>query len=70
MLITPGAAVVGKRLADLRLDREGVEVRAMRRGGVHIESGLMDICVEEGDVLVLFGSEDSCAAAQISLMQG
>ena len=70
VLIARGAAVIGKRLADLQLGSEGIEVRAVRRGGVHVEPGLMDVCVEEGDVLVLFGSEDSCAAAQISLMQG
>ena len=70
VLIAPGAAAIGKRLAELGLDDHLVEVRAVRRGGVHIESHLLDESVEEGDVLVLFGSEDSCAAAQIKLMQG
>lgn len=70
VLVTRGAAVIGKRLGDLALDGEGIEVRAMRRGGVHIEAGLVDVHVQEGDVLVLFGAEDRCAAAQIRLMQG
>ena len=70
VLIAAGAAAIGKRLTDLGLAAHDVEVRAMRRGGVHVEAPPGDERVTEGDVLVLFGSEENCAAAQIGLMQG
>jgi CPA2 family monovalent cation:H+ antiporter-2 len=69
VLITPGSAAIGKALAELDLGIE-VEVRAMRRGGVHVEAPPPDRRIDEGDVLVLFGSEENCAAAQMRLMQG
>lgn len=70
VLIAAGAAAIGKRLAELGLAAHGVELRAMRRGGVHMEAPPADERVVAGDVLVLFGSEEHCAAAQIRLMQG
>ena len=70
VLIAPGAAVVGRTLADVDPAALGVEVRAMRRGGLHIEAPPPDERVLAGDVLVLFGSEERCAAAQIDLLQG
>jgi monovalent cation:H+ antiporter-2, CPA2 family len=70
VLIAPGAAAIGKMLAELDLAVRGVEVRAMRRGGLHVEAPPADERIAEGDVLVLFGSEENCAAAQIRLMQG
>ncbi len=70
VLIAQGAAAVGKMLGELELAAYEVEVRAMRRGGVHVESPPLERRIAEGDVLVLFGSEQNCAAAQILLMQG
>ncbi len=70
VLIAPGAAAVGKMLGELELAAHEVEVRAMRRGGVHVEVPPPERRIAEGDVLVLFGSEENCAAAQIRLMQG
>ena len=70
VLIAPGAAAVGRSLGELGPGLQEVEVRAMRRGGIHSESPPLDKRIAEGDVLVLFGSEEQCAAAQIVLMQG
>ena len=70
VLIAPGAAAVGRRLGEFDLGEHDVEVRAMRRAGIHSESPPPDKRIAEGDVLVLFGSEEKCAAAQIRLMQG
>jgi CPA2 family monovalent cation:H+ antiporter-2 len=70
VLIAPGAAAVGKQLAELDLTALEVEVRAMRRSGLHVEAPHPDERIVEGDVLVLFGIEEHCAAAQIALMQG
>ena len=70
VLIAPGAAAVGRAPAELHLEDLDVEVRAMRRGGMHVEALPPEWRIAEGDVLVLFGSEENCAAAQIRLMQG
>jgi CPA2 family monovalent cation:H+ antiporter-2 len=70
VLITPGAAAIDRALAELQLAELNVEVRAMRRGGLHVEVLPPEWRIAEGDVLVLFGSEENCAAAQMRLMQG
>jgi CPA2 family monovalent cation:H+ antiporter-2 len=70
VLIVQGAAAVGRSLGELGPGLQEVEVRAMRRGGIHSESPPPDTRIAAGDVLVLFGSEEQCAAAQIVLMQG
>ncbi len=70
VLIVPGAAAVGRSLGELGPGLREVEVRAMRRGGIHSEAPPPDTRIAAGDVLVLFGSEEQCAAAQIVLMQG
>ena len=70
VLIAPGAAAIGRVLAELDLAEYQVEIRAMRRGGLHVETPPPERRIAEGDVLVLFGSEEHCAAAQIRLMQG
>lgn len=70
VLIAPGAAAVGRTLGEMAPGLQEVEVRAMRRGGIHSESPPADRRIAEGDVLVLFGSEERCAAAQMVLMQG
>jgi len=70
VLITPGAAAVERTLASLELDRMGVEVRSLRRRGARSVDPDPATALHEGDVLVLLGSEQSCAAAEIKLMQG
>jgi len=68
--IAPGAAAVGKRLAELGLESLGVEVTAMRRRNARAFTPQGDTRVEEGDVLVLLGAEQDLAAAEMKLMQG
>jgi CPA2 family monovalent cation:H+ antiporter-2 len=70
VLMSPGAGAIGKKLKDLRLSELPVEVRALRRGGVQVLEPDAEERIAEGDVLVLFGSEVNCAAAEIKLMQG
>ena len=70
VLIPPGSAAVGEMLGELDLASLQVEIRAMRRGGLHIEAPPPERRIAENDVLVLFGSEENCAAAQMRLMQG
>ena len=70
VLITPGAAAIGRTLGELGLARLEVEVKAVRRHHVHAQAPQPDARIEAGDVLVLLGSEQGCAAAEMKLMQG
>jgi CPA2 family monovalent cation:H+ antiporter-2 len=68
--IEPGAAAVGKTLGAMGLETLRVEVTAVRRRNIRGVAPVPDTRVEEGDVLVLLGSEQDLAAAEIRLMQG
>ena len=70
VLITPGAAAIGRTLGELNLARLEVEVKAVRRHHVHAQAPQPEFRIETGDVLVLLGSEQDCAAAEMKLMQG
>ena len=70
VLITPGAAAIGRTLEDLALARCEVEVKAVRRRNVYAQAPQPHARIEAGDVLVLLGSEQDCAAAEMKLMQG
>jgi CPA2 family monovalent cation:H+ antiporter-2 len=68
--IEPGAAAVGKTLGAIELEALRVEVTAVRRRNIRGVAPASDTRIEEGDVLVLLGSERDLAAAEIRLMQG
>jgi len=70
VLITPGAAAIGKTLAALDLAKCNVEVKAVRRPGIAAQAPQPDAPIMAGDVLVLYGSEPDCAAAEMRVMQG
>jgi CPA2 family monovalent cation:H+ antiporter-2 len=70
VLITPGAAAIGKTLRELDLARLDVEVKAVRRPNVLAQAPQPDARIAAGDVLVLYGSGQDCAAAEMKLMQG
>ena len=70
VLITQGAPSVGRTLGDLGLAAMGVDVTAIRRHGVKSLSPGPDTCIEQGDVVVLFGPDDTIGAAEIRLLQG
>jgi len=70
VLITPGAAAIARTLDLLGLEALGVEITSLRRRGARSVHPTPDTVVQEGDVLVLLGSEQNCAAAEIKLMQG
>ena len=70
VLITPGAAAIGKTLAALDLVKCNVEVKAVRRPGIAAQAPQPDARIKAGDVLVLYGAEHDCAAAEIRVMQG
>jgi CPA2 family monovalent cation:H+ antiporter-2 len=65
-----GASSIGRTLGELGLAAMGVEVTAIRRRGVKSLSPGAETCIEQGDVVVLFGPDDTLGAAEIRLLQG
>lgn len=68
--ITPGAAAIGRPLGELDLGALGVETTLLRRHNARTVTPAPDSRVEEGDVLVLLGTEEGVTAAEMKLMQG
>jgi len=70
VLVVPGAAAIGKTFAELNLALLEIEVTAVRRRNVRTMEPALDTVVEEGDVVVMLGTEDAVAAAEMKLLQG
>ncbi len=70
VLVTAGAKAIGRQLLELDLARSGVEVTAVRRRHVRTTTPAPEMRIEEGDVVVLLGSETAVAAAEMKLLQG
>lgn len=68
VMVTAGAKAIGRQLLELELD--GVEVTAVRRRHVRTTTPAPETRIEEGDVVVLLGSETAVAAAEMKLLQG
>jgi K+:H+ antiporter len=70
VLIVEGAAAAGRTLGALGLDTYLVDVTAVRRRNVRELSPGADTVLQPGDVVVLRGTPDGLAAAEMRLMQG
>jgi len=70
VLVTQGAAAIGKAFSELNLVALQVEVTAVRRRNVRTMEPGPDTVIEEGDVVVMLGTEEAVAAAEMKLMQG
>jgi CPA2 family monovalent cation:H+ antiporter-2 len=68
--IVPGAAAIGRLLGEIGLESLRVEVTAVRRRNIRGVAPEPATRIEEGDVLVLLGTEGDLAAAEIRLIQG
>jgi CPA2 family monovalent cation:H+ antiporter-2 len=68
--ISPGAAAVGKTLGEIGLGALRVEVNAVRRRNIRGVAPEPGTRIEAGDVLVLLGTAEDLAAAEIKLIQG
>ncbi|MPZ46418.1 MAG: potassium transporter [Betaproteobacteria bacterium] len=68
--IVQGAPCIGRTLGELALGELGAEVSAIRRHGLKSLSPAADTVIEQGDVVVLFGPDDTIGAAEIRLLQG
>lgn len=70
VLVVQGAPCIGRTLGELALATLGIEVTAIRRRGVKSLSPAAETTIEQGDVVVLFGPDDTIGAAEIRLLQG
>ncbi len=70
LMIDAGAACVGKSIVNLDLPGLGVELTAIRRRGVRELSPASGTRIEIGDVLILTGTPEALAAAEMRLLQG
>lgn len=68
--IIPGAAAINKTLEDIDLTSLGVEVIAVRRRNIRGLSPTSETRLEAGDVVILRGTPENLAAAEIELIQG
>lgn len=70
VLVTAGAKAIGKPFSEINLAGSGVEVTALRRRNVKTAAPAPEMRIEEGDVIVLMGTEAAVAAAEMRLLQG
>jgi CPA2 family monovalent cation:H+ antiporter-2 len=66
--IETGAAAIGLKLGDLKLDEMGAEVTAIRRRGIRGEDPSADMVLRDGDVLVLRGVPEALELAEERLL--
>jgi CPA2 family monovalent cation:H+ antiporter-2 len=70
LVCTGNAACVNGTLGSLHLEALHVTVTAVRRTGAREVNPSPDLIVREGDVLVLLGTQENLAKAEIRLLQG
>jgi len=68
--LTPGAVAAGRSLGELALEEIGVGVTALRRHETRMVSPGPQTALQEGDVIVLRGTAEQLAAAEMRLLQG
>ena len=70
IVIERGTVSVGKTIEALKLDDIGVQLTALRRKGVREARPAPEMRLDIGDTLVLAGTPDALAKAEIRLLQG
>jgi len=68
--LMPGASALGRGLGELALEELGVQVTALRRREQRMVSPSPQTALQAGDVIVLLGTPEQLAAAEIRLLQG
>jgi CPA2 family monovalent cation:H+ antiporter-2 len=68
--IAPGAGALGRNLGELALEELGVRVTALRRQEQRMVSPSPQTALQAGDVIVLLGTPEQLAAAEMRLLQG
>jgi monovalent cation:H+ antiporter-2, CPA2 family len=70
VMLDAGAAAIGKSIGEVDIGREGVFLIALRRGGVRQMEPDPQLCLAPGDILILNGSPENLARAEIRILQG
>ncbi len=70
IMLTPGAAAIGKTLQELAFDTLGLRVRTVKRHAARHASPALDFALEADDVLVLLGTPEQLATAELILLGG
>jgi len=70
LFVGPNAASVGRSLGELGLATLGVEVTAVRRKTSRDIAPGSDTRIQAGDVLVLLGTQEKLARAEMRVLQG
>jgi len=68
--LAAGAPACGRSLGELALDELGVRVTALRRQELRMISPGAQTALRDGDVIVLLGTPEQLAAAEMRLLQG
>jgi CPA2 family monovalent cation:H+ antiporter-2 len=69
-MLDAGAAAIGKTISEVNIGREGVFLIALRRDGVRQMEPDPQLCLAAGDILILNGSPENLARAEIKILQG
>ena len=70
VILPPNAWAVGRSVAEIKARGARASVSAVRRDGIVGRDPGAETILKEGDVVVLFGPEDTIGAAEIRLLQG
>jgi CPA2 family monovalent cation:H+ antiporter-2 len=70
IMVGASAACVGMTLESLNLEAMDVEVTAVRRHGVRETNPSRGMRLQENDIVVLLGSQEALAKAEMRLLQG
>ncbi len=70
LLVEAGGAAVGKTIAALELVELGVTLTALKRQSERLTSLPADMRIQAGDVLILGGSQEALARAEMRIVQG
>ena len=70
VVLPPGSRTLGRTLGDVDLPRFNVEVTAIRQRHVRESAPMPQTRLDEGDVLVLRGTQEDLIAAEMFLLQG
>jgi CPA2 family monovalent cation:H+ antiporter-2 len=66
--LVSGAGALGRKLGELGLDELGVKVTALRRSEQRMVSPSLQTALQAGDVVVLLGTPEQLAAAEMRLL--
>ncbi|RXZ45632.1 cation:proton antiporter [Crenobacter cavernae] len=70
VVLPEGAAAIGQRLGQLKLEAAGVELKAVRRNNFRRTDFCDEFELMRDDVLILFGEPEALASAETLLLQG